>query len=509
MARGRRYDGEAKLNIKKVIAVIVLFLVIIMFIVGIRFLLTSHTKSISGKIEAITYYTVYENSKWGVINSYGETVIKPIYNEMLVIPDSTKALFICTYDADYEKGEYKAKAINEAGKDIITGYDKVEAIANFDENSNLWYEKNVLRVQKNGKYGLVDFTGKELLACEYDNIESLKGTENELVITNGENLGLCDVTGNIIIEPKFKKIEGIENNYKNGYIVVDFDDKYGIIGFDKSVLFECNYDEIKSLYGDGKLFVVKTDEEYQVIDKEGEIVLNNKFDDVLGINGDDIIAKKDGKCGVINISGETKLKYEYSEIKKAGKNYIVKSGSKYGVVGSDGEEKLAFDYVDISYVPTGDFFIANYIENGNLMSKIVNSNFDEKIKGIVLEVNEAKGYIRIYTNNDYKYYNFKFEEKPSNTLLTTNTLFLSKKDGKYGFVDKDGNILVDYTYDDATEQNTSGYAAIKKDGLWGAIDSKGNVVLKPKYNLDNNTKVDFIGSWHLCEDMNANYYLDV
>lgn len=509
MARGKRYDNEAKLNVKKVIAVVVLLLVIVMFIVGIRSLLTSHSKSTSGKIEAVTYYTIYDNGKWGVINSYGETVIKPMYNEMIVIPDSTKAVFICTYDVDYKNGTYKSKAINDSGKDIITGYDKVETIGNYDKNQNLWYEKNVLKVQKSGKYGLVDFSGKEVLAPEYDGIEALKGLENSLILTKGETLGLCDNSGNIIIEPKYKKIDRIEDNYKNGYIVVDSKNKSGIIGFDKSVILECNYEEVKDVYGDGKLFVVKEDGKYQVINKDGQTLLQDKFDDAVAINGDYVVAIKNGKYGVIDIYGETKIKFEYSDIKEAGENYIAKTGSKYGVIDIQGEEKLAFDYVDISYVPTGDFFIADFIEDGNLMSKVFDSNFEEKVTGIVSEINASKGYIRVYTEGEYKYFNFKFEEKLSSTFLTTNTLFLSKKNGKYGYIDKDGNVVVDYIYDDATEQNTSGYVAVKKDGLWGSIDTKGNVVIKPEYNLDNNIKIDFIGSWHLCEDVNANYYLDV
>lgn len=509
MARGKRYDNESKLNIKKVIAVIVLLIVIVMFVMGIRALLTTHSKSTSGKIEAVTYYTIYDNSKWGVINSYGETVIEPMYNEMIVIPDNTKPVFICTYDINYSTGTYKAKAINETGKDIITGYDKVETIGNYDKNENLWYEKNVLKVQKNGKYGLVDFSGKEILACEYDAIEAQNGIENSLVLTQGENLGLCDNSGNIIIEPKYKKIANIEDNYKNGYIVVDSDNKYGIIGFDKSVILECNYEEVKGIYGGANLFIVKENGKYQVINKDGQTVLQDKFDDATAINGDYIVAIKSGKYGVIDIYGETKIKFEYSEIREAGDNYIAKKGSKYGVLALDESEKIPFDYIDISYVPTGDFFIADYIEDGNLMSKVFDSNFEEKVTGIVSEVNASKGYIRVYTDGEYKYYNFKFEEKLSSTFLTTNTLFLSKKNGKYGYVDKDGNVVVDYIYDDGTEQNTSGYVAVKKNGLWGSIDTKGNIVIQPEYNLDNNTKIDFIGSWHLCEDVNANYYLDV
>ena len=115
--------------------------------------------------------------------------------------------------------------------------------------------------------------------------------------------------------------------------------------------------------------------------------------------------------------------------------------------------------------------------------------------------------MKIRVGDEYKYYNFKFEEKKASEVLTSNTLFLSKKDGKYGFVDKNGNVVVKYIYDDAKEQNSSGFAAVKKDGKWGSINSKGNVVIEPTYNLDNYLVIDFIGKWHLGQDMNLNYYI--
>ena len=85
-------------------------------------------------------------------------------------------------------------------------------------------------------------------------------------------------------------------------------------------------------------------------------------------------------------------------------------------------------------------------------------------------------------------------------------MFLSKKDGKYGFVNEKGIVVVDYQYEDATEQNKYGYAAVKKDGKWGCIDSKGKVVEECKNSLENALVVDFIASWHLATDINANYY---
>jgi hypothetical protein len=110
--------------------------------------------------------------------------------------------------------------------------------------------------------------------------------------------------------------------------------------------------------------------------------------------------------------------------------------------------------------------------------------------------------------NEYKYYNLKGEEKTNTEILKDNTLFLSKKDNKYGFVDKKGNVVVDYIYDDATEQNEYGYSAVKKNGLWGSIDKNGNVIIETKYNLENNLEIDFIGKWHLGEDLNMNYYCE-
>ena len=116
--------------------------------------------------------------------------------------------------------------------------------------------------------------------------------------------------------------------------------------------------------------------------------------------------------------------------------------------------------------------------------------------------------MKIKLEDEYKYYNFNFEEKQAKDILTSNTLYVSKKDEKYGFINEKGEVVVDYIYDDATEQNSYGYAAIKKDGLWGAIDSKGNIVIEPKYNLDNNLVIDFIGKWHLGEDLNMKYYCE-
>lgn len=147
-----------------------------------------------------------------------------------------------------------------------------------------------------------------------------------------------------------------------------------------------------------------------------------------------------------------------------------------------------------------------YAEDDNLNSYVFNGNLEQKLTGILIEFNVEKGYIKMRDDNGYKYYNLKFEEKQESDIFPNRTLFLSKKDGKYGFTDKNGKVIVDYIYDDAIEQNDYGFAAINKDGKWGSINSKGTVVQEPMYNLDDYLLIDFIGRWHFGLDVNMNYY---
>ena len=91
-------------------------------------------------------------------------------------------------------------------------------------------------------------------------------------------------------------------------------------------------------------------------------------------------------------------------------------------------------------------------------------------------------------------------------MLATNTLFLIKENGKYGYVNKNGDKVVNAKYDDAMEQNKFGYCAVKKDGLWGVLKSDGTVLLEPSVNLDDYLVIDFISEYHRYNDLKLNVY---
>ena len=204
-ARGRRYDrNEPKLNFKKVIGVIMAIAVLILVIVTIVNIVKNSEKTV--EVKNYTYYTAYENGKFGVINSEGQIVINPQYDEIVSVPNNSKPIFICVYDVNDETNTYKTKALNEKNEEILQGYDQIEAIDNFDSKQNVWYEDNVLRVSKNGKYGLIDFEGKEILQCDYDEIIALKSIKSNLVVKKAGNVGLVNEKGQTVIPVHFSRL---------------------------------------------------------------------------------------------------------------------------------------------------------------------------------------------------------------------------------------------------------------------------------------------------------------
>lgn len=502
MSRGKRYSGEQKLNMKKVAAVIMAIIVFIMFVVVIMKLLEGKAET-KDKSFAQAYYAVYEDEKWGVINTKGEYVLKPSYEEMIIIPDETKPIFICTYDVNYENGTYQSKVVNEKNETLYTNYDKIEAISNHDENNNLWYMKNMLKVQKDGKYGLINLEGKELANCQYEKIEPITGVNSVLVTTKDGKQGLVDAVGKEIIANTYTSIQSLTKQYENGFIVKNEQGKYGVIGYDKTVALDTKYDAIQPVYGN-HMYVVKENGTWKIIDTQEKVYTQNTFDEVKEITNNSFIIQKAGKYGVIDIQGNQIIPTNYEDIYYAFENYyIAKKDNQYGIINASNETKIDFNYQYISYDKDADILRA---DKENAETDLIDRSMQVKVTGVVSQINKDKNFIRIRQKEEYHYYNFKLEEKKNTELLTGNTLFLSKKDGKYGYVNEKGIVIVNYQYDDATEQNKYGYVAVKKDGKWGALDAKGNTLLEPTYTLENNLAIDFIGKWHLAEDLNANYY---
>lgn len=503
-SRGRRYDANSKkLNIKKVIATAIVIIGIIMIILSIKKLLLGDRKN-KDVSTLTTYISALQNDKWGVIDNKGNVIIDLIYDEMVVIPNKTQDVFICTYNVDYTNETFDTKVVDKEKKEILTEYENVTAIENTD-GTNIWYEENILKFEKHGKYGLVDFDGKIVAEPKYDNVYALSGVKDTLIIENSGKKGLINnKTNEIIINPEYIDIIAISDNHENGYIVKNEFNKCGVIANDKTKVLEEKYDDIKRVTGND-YFVVVENGNAKVIDKTGKTILNNEFDSIEAIQVDNFIIIKNGKYGVIDKNGNAVISPDYENIKFAtADSFIAQKDGKVGIINKNGEIIVKFEYDRIAYIESADFFQA---EKENFKTDIIDRNFNKVLSDIIVsEINIEKGYLRVRVDKEYKHYNFKFEEKTNKEILSTNTLFLVKENGKYGYENKNGERIVDCIYDDAKEQNEFGYCAVKKDGKWGALKSDGTVIVYPTRDLDEYLYIDFIAEWNRYNDLRLNIY---
>lgn len=505
MSRGRRYDDTPKLNMKKVIATIIAIVVLVMFCMSLKNLLTRDVEKDQDISTLTTYFSIYENNKWGVMDNKGNIIIEPTYEEMVLIPDENTDLFVCTYNVNYNDETYETKVLNAENEEILTEYENVEVMQNTD-GSDIWYEKDILRYEANGKYGLIDFEGKEVIPAEYDDIYVLDGIEKSIVVEKDGKKGLVSSsTGEIVISTDYKEISALSEDYQDGYIVKNSENKCGIIAIDKKVILEEKYDDIKNVSGNG-YYVVVSEEETKVVDQTGKVILDKGFDSIESIDINSFVVINKDKYGVISLDGKEIIPSKYEDIKHAFSNYyIAKKDGKYGIIDSENNAKVEFEYKSMNYIKTAEFIEA---DNENYKTDIFDSNLNKVLEDIIIsELNTDSGYLRVRKDSEYKYYNFKFEEKTNFDVLSTNTLFLYKENGKYGYKNKAGEKIVDPIYDDAKEQNKFGYCAVQKNGLWGALKSDGTVILSPSVNLDDYLYIDFIEKWHRSNDLSLNTYI--
>lgn len=83
-------------NSKKNIVIIGIIIVIISSIIGIYLYKDYQNKKYEvEEIVSYLYYPIYENGKMGVIDTKGNIVVEPIYEDVN-IPNPEKAVFICS-----------------------------------------------------------------------------------------------------------------------------------------------------------------------------------------------------------------------------------------------------------------------------------------------------------------------------------------------------------------------------------------------------------------------------
>ena len=456
------------------------------------------------------------NPTWKAINASNEQVLAQYNISAIQINQLTSYV-------PYEKNVLKYKDGSLYGIIDLSGKKITEAI--YEEISGLDYKEGYLKVKENGLYGIINIKGTTIIKPEYENItadgyysKDTKYSKAGFILRtktdNGYKFGYATYNGKVVLEPIYNEVNRITEieDDKNVYLLSSTNGKYGLTKNEKQII-ENEYEDI--VYDKtSNLLIVNKDEIKGVYNIEGKIIIPIDYTSIT-IGGDYINAIKDETRVIFDISGQ-KLDTDITSHLKVSDNYsiIIDKDNNYNIVDNSNNKLLNDKYVYIDFFKdnlfiatqenrTGlidangkiivplkygtvqkiekvDLLEAAEIENGKIDLIDEKGNILEGLEDASLEKNDE--YIKIYSKDDAKYFKLDGTQVEYKELYPSNSLYAKKQNGKWGFVNSNGNTVVDYIYDMVTEQNGK-FAGIKSGELWGVIDENGNVILEPKYSL--------------------------
>ena len=439
------------------------------------------------KVVQINYHVINENNKYGVIDRDGNVVVEAKY-DVVQIPNPSKDIFICLYDYNSEEKDYSSDVFNSKGEKLYQEYENVQAIPTETTYDGIPFEKTVLKFKKDGKYGLINLDGKQVLKPEYESITAIPYKEGMLIVKQNEKCGVVNVNGKTLIPAEYESITA--DNYYSDQTM------YKTTGF---------------------IVSKKSDEGYRYgyIDYKGKTIAKTEYtqiDRVTDVEDDKnvyLVAYKNGQAGLLK-NKKVVLNYEYEDISYNAYNdvFVIKRNSKEGIADKQGKIKVPTEYTNISfggiYVNAdkdGQFVLldlnGNVIENQDIVTKLPTKDGKHYIvadKNEMYDITDLNGESMI--ENSYSY----MEEIEQNYFVVGNN-------NKNGIIDLSGKALVDLKYNSIFHIDGTDLlqANISDKNTISLIDKKTMKILATMDNANVEIDENYI---RLYSDKESKYFSD-
>lgn len=97
--------------------------------------------------------------------------------------------------------------------------------------------------------GLINLTGKELTSIDYEEISPIQGIKNALKVKKNGKYGIINDEGKEILKTQYADIDNIGKDDKSGFIIKSDNGKYGVVDYSENVVIEPIYDGMEKVYG--------------------------------------------------------------------------------------------------------------------------------------------------------------------------------------------------------------------------------------------------------------------
>lgn len=463
-------------------------------------ILTQYTDIEPIRLKNIASSLMYEKSvlkyakdgKYGLIDFEGNVIAKPIYDEI----DSLS----------YKEGELLVKqnekygVINIKGNKIVEiKYDKIAVDEYYTDKNRYRYAGYIVSIttEEGYRYGYLNHKGKEILKTEYNDISRVTEIQDNeisyLICAKNGQYGIAK-NKDTIVENEY---QSIRYDATNKVFVIEKSKKYGIANLDGTIIVPVQYNQIDIT---GIYLYAQNEQGITVYNSNGTQANIDSHVSILNTSNEKYkirINNENGtKYGVINQEGKQLIEEKYNYIEYLYDNYFIVSNEngKLGII--DDKENIKIEINNDSLQKIQDTDLIQTTLTGTKATQIYSKAMEKicEMQNATVEVEDDD--IKIYNESEIKYFSKEGKELKNTQVYSNNKLFVKVEDKKYGFVDMDGNLVVDYQYDKAYEFNSYGFAAVKKDGKWGSINEQGEEVIAPTYEFKEQSEPSFIGRYY-------------
>ena len=437
--------------------------------------------------------TYEQDGKIGLMNLEGEAIAKPIYESIEGLPYKEGELLV--------KQEGKYGVINNKGNELVKAeYDQI-AVDNYTTEDAGYKNAGyiVSNTTENGyRYGYIDVNGNVILTPEYNEISrivDIKDDANVYLITaqNGQ-YGMFKNNEQVIKN----EYQSIAYNSENGTLTLEKTKRFGVATIDGNIIIPIEFTQIDStgMY----IYATDVDGNIQVYQKDGTKAEVDNTVYILETENENYKIKIDNAQGsaysILDKDGNQLTTANYAYIDYLYDNYFIVSvtGGKVGVINDKEEPIIEIKYDSIEKLEGTNYIVTRLSENNS--AQIYDRNLKQLCDMSNAIIDTENDYVKIYNDTETKYFDLDGNEKQNTEVLGDNSIYAKSQDGKWGFVDKSGNVVVDYIYDKATDLNSYGYAGIEQDGKWGVVDAEGKVIVEPTYVFNVKTEPEFIKEYY-------------
>lgn len=405
------------------------------------------TEPIYDSIDTLQYkegeLIVKQNDKYGIINQKGYILVDIEYDEITAdgfYDMETQYRYDGYIVANKTDMGYRYGYVSHDGKQILDLlYNDLKRITNISD------EEPYLLVAENGRYGVMK-KSTQIISNEYQSI-SYDASNNIFVVQKGQKYGVMDFSGKQIIECKYPQIDVKGRNIyvtKDDNMVEVYDTSGNLTNMSSDLIY------IDILEKDDYSIRIQTIDQnttYQIC-KEGEDDIQEEYQYIEYLENDLFVASKSGgNLGIIDLNGDVKTEFKYSSIQ------IIPNTDLIQMVNTD---NITVDFADKTAKIITQ--MANVtITNNEHFIKLSNSNESKYINLDGKEISNIEAYpnnLLFAVSKDGKWgYTDKDGNIKVEAIYDKVTEFNKYgfagvlKDGKWGIIKQDGTILVQPSYE--------------------------------------------------------------